>query len=277
MESSSQVIPWILAALFAGIAAYLALRPGAKPFLEALNRITEEAEKGEDLGETPEADPPEIARLRLALSRGWRPARKGEDPGEKAMSGLFRYLEGAALAPLEEGLRSGDLRGGAEDAANALRDLAFYANAGNKEEPRTENLSAIVQGVTREYARDTGIAIRFDGPPSPVTVRISPETFKNALYLLLANADRFGGGKTIDLAITVEGERVRLKVMDRGPGFRGETLARAFDPFWSSESDALGLGLPHARALLAAQGASLSVGNRDGGGGEAVVVLPRAR
>jgi C4-dicarboxylate-specific signal transduction histidine kinase len=64
--------------------------------------------------------------------------------------------------------------------------------------------------------------------------------------------------------------------MDRGPGFSQDALVRAFDPFWSSEGDALGLGLPHARRLLAAQGALLSVANRAGGGGEATITLSKA-
>jgi len=270
-----QIVPWILAALFAALALYLALRPGANPYLEAVKRISEEAAGGRDLGEVSEEDPPEVAELRLALSSGWRPVRDGEDPGETALLGLFRYLEGAALSPIEEALRSGELQGGAEDTANALRDLAFYAKGTRVEEAKAENLTAIVQGVTREYARDTAIAIRFDGPPTPVPVRIAPESFKDALYLLLANADRFGDGKSIDIAVDVEGDRVRLRVMDRGAGFTPDALARGFDPFWTSEKDALGLGLPHARRLLSAQGALLAITNRAGGGGEATITLPR--
>jgi signal transduction histidine kinase len=272
-----QIVPWILAAFFAALALYFALRPGAHPYAEAVKRISDEAEGGRDLGEAPAGDPPEVAQLRLVLSGGWRPIRNGEDPGDLALLGLFRYLEGAALTPIEEALRSGELLGGAEDTANALRDLAFYAKGTRVEEATTENLSAIVQGVTREYTRDTGIAIRFDGPSTPVPVRIAPESFKDALYLLLANADRFGDGKSIDIAVELEGDRVRLKVMDRGAGFTQESLARAFDPFWTSEKDALGLGLPHARRLLGAQGALLAIANRTGGGGEATITLSKAR
>jgi signal transduction histidine kinase len=241
-----------------------------------VRRVAEEAKSGRDLGAPLEGDPPEVADLRLALSEGWRPVRAGEDPGEIALRGLFRYLEAAALAPIEEALGGGDLPGGTEDAVNALRDLAFYAKGSRTEEGKTENLSAIVQGVTREYTRDTGVSIRVDAPPTPVPVRISPESFKDALYLLLANADRFGDGQMIELAVDVSGDRVRLKVMDRGPGFSQDALVRAFDPFWSSEGDALGLGLPHARRLLAAQGALLSVANRAGGGGEATITLSKA-
>lgn len=268
------IVPWILAALLAALALYLALRPGARPYVEAMNRLAEEAERGKDLGTSPPDEPGEIARLRLALSKGWRPVREG-DSGERALHGLFRYLEGAALLPLEEGLKGDDLRPSAEDAANALRDLAYFSKSTRKEERKSENLSAILQGIAREYTRDTGVAIRFDGPPAPVPVQLAPEAFKDALYLLLANADRFGEGKTIELTLEVEGDRIRLRIGDRGPGFTPEALNFAFDPFWSSENDALGLGLPHARTLLADQGATLSIGNRKGGGAEATIVMPR--
>ena len=272
-----QMLPWILVAGLAALVVFLVLRPGRKPYADAIARIAEQAEDGEDLGASAPNDPPELARLRLALSKGWRPVRAGEDPGERALLGLFRYLNEAALTPLEEALRGAGARAALEDAANALRDLSFYARGKRSEETKVENLSALVQGVAREYTRDTGVAIRFDGPPAPVPVRIAPESFKDALYLLLANADRFGGGGTIDITLTHEGEKVRLCVRDRGAGFTQQALTRAFDPFWTSESDALGLGLTHARTLLADQGAALSIGNCDGGGGEATVLLERAR
>lgn len=268
------IVPWIFAALFAALALYFARRPDARPYVEAISRLAEAADGKKDLGASPPGEPEEVTRLRLALAKGWRPVR-GEDAGERALHGLFRYLEGAALRPLEEGLKGGDLHLATEDAANALRDLAYFAKSKRKEETQAENLSAVLQGIAREYTHDTGIAIRFDGPPAPVPVHIAPEAFKDALYLLLANADRFGGGKTIELTLETDGDRVRLHIGDRGPGFTPEALNFAFDPFWSSEHDALGLGLPHARALLAEQGATLSIGNRAGGGGEAVIVMPR--
>jgi protein-histidine pros-kinase len=70
---------------------------------------------------------------------------------------------------------------------------------------------------------------------------------------------------------------VEVRVKDAGPGFTSEGLLRAFDPFWTTEPDSLGLGLSQARRLLEAQGAQVTVRNAPNGGGEAVISIPKTR
>jgi C4-dicarboxylate-specific signal transduction histidine kinase len=52
-------------------------------------------------------------------------------------------------------------------------------------------------------------------------------------------------------------------------------LNYAFEPFWTSDTDALGLGLTQAKALLEGQGAAIRLGNREKGGGEVVISIRR--
>jgi signal transduction histidine kinase len=211
------------------------------------------------------------------------PARPSETtPGQgagdedAALKGLFRYLEEAVLAPLQAA-RGGSGKARVDDAVNALEDLAFFAKDLSREVAGTENLGAVVQAVTREYALDTGVAVRFSAPADVLVVHLAPESFKDALYLVLANAGRFGKGSTVDVVAEPAGDQVKLLVRDRGPGFTQEALYRAFEPFWTTERDALGLGLTHARKVLAEQGADVSVRNRAGGGGEVEILLRRAK
>ncbi len=242
-----EVIAWVLAGLFAVLSIVLALRrPGAA---------------GQESHPGPSAEDE-------------APGTEGiEDAGEQALRGMSRYLGAAVLAPLERGLQAGDFRGPVEDAVDALRDLAFYAQAAPEAATSRENLVAVIQEVTREYTRETGTPIKFTGPHGPVPVVLAQERFKDGLYLILANAGHFGGGQTVEVAVESKGEDVDVRVRDRGPGFTEEALLRAFEPFWTSESDALGLGLPQAKKLLEGQGARLSLGNRSEGGGEVVIFL----
>jgi signal transduction histidine kinase len=65
---------------------------------------------------------------------------------------------------------------------------------------------------------------------------------------------------------------VEIEVIDQGPGFAGEQLQRATDPFYSGRSVGLGLGLTVADRIIELHGGSLKLGGPDGG---VCVTLPR--
>jgi signal transduction histidine kinase len=274
-----EIIAWVLVALFAAATAYLALRRKEDPYGDALGRLARELDADGEVAPSAPGDPPEVQRVRLALSRGRSAsaAEGGGDPGERALADLVRYVQEAVVAPLHRAREQRRFREGLEDAIDALEDLAFYARDREDEAPRAENLSAVIQAVTREYTLETGTPVKFRGPDGALPVSLAPERFKDAFFLLLANAGRFGGGQTVEVIAEAEGDMVRVRVRDRGPGFSREALEHAFEPFWTTDSDALGLGLTHARKVLEAQGGVLRVGNRQEGGGEVVMTLPRSR
>ena len=245
-----ELIAWVLAGFFAGLSVYLAFR-------------------------RPRGLPPEPTDQRASATAGKDTAQ--DDPGDLALRGMARYLGTAVLGPLEDGLRRGELRVAVENAIDALRDLAFHAQVETESAADPENLISVIQGVTREYTLETGTPVRFTGPSVPVRVVLAAERFKDALFLILANAGHFGRGQTVEVTVEERGNRVEIRIRDRGPGFSEEALLKAFESFWTTESDALGLGLSQARKLLEGQGAAIEVGNPDRGGGEVVVSLSHER
>ena len=265
--ASEALLPWVLAGVFALLSLVLWFRrPGA-----------ERAAPGQG-GASHEVHPPvRPPRSDAGSGEDVGDADGAEDFAGDTLLGLFRYVETAVLRPLSREGDGRDISDRVKDAVNALEDLGFYARPTSDEPARTENLVALVRAVTREYALETGVAVRFNGPAEVLTVRVAPEGFKDALYLLLVNAGHFGGGRPIDVVAEPEGDKVRISVRDRGPGFSEEALRRAFRPFWTSEEDALGLGLTHARKVLRAQGSELSVRNPEGGGARADILVPRDR
>jgi signal transduction histidine kinase len=96
----------------------------------------------------------------------------------------------------------------------------------------------------------------------------------DALYLILHNAARFGGSATIDVTVVHDGSRAVVTVRDRGPGFTEDAFARAFDPFYSTTEDGLGLGLPHARRAVEAMGGHIELRNVPDGGAEVELSFP---
>ncbi len=74
------------------------------------------------------------------------------------------------------------------------------------------------------------------------------------------------------------GRYARLTVRDDGPGMDAETLARIYDPFFTTKSvgKGTGMGLATAQAIVAGHGGAIAVDSRPGAGATFTVHLPLA-
>lgn len=102
------------------------------------------------------------------------------------------------------------------------------------------------------------------------------------LVNLLENAHKYApAGTPIDLAVAAEGGRLAFRVADRGPGVPEDERERIFEPFYrrpgaAPDTGGAGLGLSISRRLAEAQGGTLAVEPRPGGGSVFVFTLPAA-
>ena len=80
----------------------------------------------------------------------------------------------------------------------------------------------------------------------------------------------------IAVCVEVDGGDLVVVVDDHGRGMSQETLERAFDPFYSTRPEAvgMGMGLFVARAHLRQLGGTIELRNRTGVGASARVRLP---
>ena len=108
-----------------------------------------------------------------------------------------------------------------------------------------------------------------------------PLLLRQALGNLVDNAADFAPpGSSIRIEAGREGERVIIRVCDRGPGVPEFARERLFERFYSlprpDGARSTGLGLPFVREVAALHQGSATVLNQSGGGACAVLDLPAA-
>ena len=110
---------------------------------------------------------------------------------------------------------------------------------------------------------DTAALIRQDPGMAQLTIKVNGsaaltgdrEMLQVAFQNILMNAAQAMAGQgTIDANITVSDARVRVDVIDRGPGMPKEVREKAFDAFFTTKHRGTGLGLPIALRVVESHG-----------------------
>jgi signal transduction histidine kinase len=154
--------------------------------------------------------------------------------------------------------------------------LEFFRDDARLEQATQLDLAELLQTLIDDY-RDQAIDITFNGPPRLVYFG-RPLGLKRVMTNLMDNAIHYGLAPQIELQ--QRPGAVVVRVLDRGPGIPVEQHEQVFLPFFRLEvsrnksTGGVGLGLSTARAIVLEHGGTLTLGNRHGGGLEAVVVLP---
>jgi signal transduction histidine kinase len=127
-------------------------------------------------------------------------------------------------------------------------------------------------------AEARGLSLSLDSGPEPAVVTAPPEWLDRLLGVLLDNACKYSGPSgTVEVVVRTEGNRVRLKVDDSGPGIPPEERKRIFDRFHraTQQSGGAGLGLAIADAVVRATNGRWNVGGSAAGGASMSVTWPR--
>jgi two-component system, sensor histidine kinase RegB len=148
-----------------------------------------------------------------------------------------------------------------------LRSLS--QNGGNEEHARFTRmpLSTLLETIADSCRRRPEIAV------TSVVERLTAGSlepqlvptpgFRHALANLIDNAIQFAEHE-VRMVLSLDPERVEVRIEDDGPGFPAEVLELVGEPYLSTRNEAggLGLGIFIAQTLLARSGATLQFGNR---------------
>ncbi|HET9081437.1 MAG TPA: ATP-binding protein [Trebonia sp.] len=146
--------------------------------------------------------------------------------------------------------------------------------------PRPSGLDEIVAQALDDLG-PPGHEITVEIPETLPAVRADPAILERVVVNLTENALRYSpAGKAPVLAASALGDRVELRVVDRGPGIPERDREGMFVPFQrlgdTDNTTGVGLGLALSRGLTEAMGGTLTAEDTPGGGLTMTVSLPAA-
>lgn len=140
------------------------------------------------------------------------------------------------------------------------------------------DLRSIVQQTVEAHqskARSKNIQLRLLGDPNPAMAQADPDALERVLDNLISNALKFTPpGGFVELKLEPSGQGYTLTIRDSGPGFTPADRKNLFKKFArlsarpTAGESSTGLGLTVVKALMDAQGASVSLAEAEGGGAE---------
>ncbi len=146
-------------------------------------------------------------------------------------------------------------------------------------------------GLIHPLARKKDVEVTLDLPADPPVIETDPKKFGQIVFNLLSNAVKFSGGPELGrqgrvtvrverLAGGDEGDKVRVSVIDNGPGIAPEDQRRIFDKFHQVDSShtrahaGTGLGLAIVSELTRLLQGEVQLESELGQGSMFSVILP---
>jgi two-component system, OmpR family, sensor histidine kinase KdpD len=167
-----------------------------------------------------------------------------------------------------------------EEAGRLDRIVADLLDAGRLQadaldvRPRRAGIEEVVSAVATAFRSDA-TRLTFDVDEGLPDVTTDPGLLERVVENLVRNAlDHSPAAAPVRVTAEVVGDRVDIRVVDRGPGIALEHRDRVFEPFRTlddADVAGVGLGLAVARGLADAMGHELVVEDTPGGGTTMVV------
>jgi two-component system osmolarity sensor histidine kinase EnvZ len=140
------------------------------------------------------------------------------------------------------------------------------------------DLCDLLAGVAAEHEH-TGVELRGRKGPD-CHLRVRPLALRRIVSNLVDNAVRYAAGQPIDIEYRLADGLVEICILDRGPGIPEQEREAVFRPFYrlepsrSSSTGGSGLGLAIVRQIASANGWTVELRPREGGGTAACVQIP---
>jgi len=173
-----------------------------------------------------------------------------------------RRLRGALDETARQAIRAGDI----------IRHLREFVTRGETEKA-PEDIKHLVEeagALALVGSRERGVKSVFDFGPGSGMVVADGVQIQQVLVNLMRNAiEAMRDSPRRELVVRtrpISAERMLVEVEDTGPGISEEVMSRLFQPFVTTKSGGMGIGLSISRRIIESHGGELSVTRNKAGG-----------
>jgi signal transduction histidine kinase len=175
----------------------------------------------------------------------------------------------------------GDIVADERRAGELVQKLRRFLRRGEVEH-RELDLREVIEEVQQLVAREAearGVRLRLELAEELPRIVGDRVQLQQVVVNLLSNAmDAVAAGDQAAREVAVLaarcGDGVSVEVRDAGAGMDSETLARLFQPFFTTKRNGMGLGLSISRTIVEAHGGTLSAQSAPGSGSTFRIELP---
>jgi PAS domain S-box-containing protein len=165
---------------------------------------------------------------------------------ERVQQGLARIVE--------DGVRAGEV-------INRIREHVKKAPPRKDAFEINETISQVI-GLARGEMSKNGVSVRTTLAAGLPLVRGDRVQLQQVILNLIINAIEamasiVQGERELLISTAADADSLRVSVSDSGPGLNPESLGRLFDPFYTTKSSGMGMGLSICRSIIVAHGGQL--------------------
>ncbi|MEX2015487.1 MAG: ATP-binding protein [Candidatus Hydrogenedentales bacterium] len=133
--------------------------------------------------------------------------------------------------------------------------------------------------LERECGADIRVKLDLKCPEYPCWVSADPSKLKQVFMNLGKNALEAIGDAPGNLQMVVANGSGPLEIRfeDSGPGIPPDTMDKIFEPFYTTKSNGVGMGLAVCSRIVTAHDGTIHASSREGGGSVLIIKLPAAR
>ncbi len=169
-----------------------------------------------------------------------------------------------------------------EDAArleNIVKEFEQFAKRDDLMLELMDIVPIIRQSVEKTKKLPSAHGVRFRFVPKVEVLRcwMDPVFIRKALDELLLNASEAVKEEgVVNIAVEQEEHYLRIDIADTGKGISSENISKIFDPFFSTKTQSLGLGLTYVHRIIEDHEGTIEVASESSKGTSFIIRIPMA-
>jgi signal transduction histidine kinase len=144
--------------------------------------------------------------------------------------------------------------------------------------PRRVDLNKVARDVSQLLSTEIAahsIETKLELDDAPVTGMLDEPSIRATTLNLVLNAiQAMPAGGHLTISTSTRGDKLLMAIIDTGSGMTPDQIKQIFEPFNTTKSRGLGLGMPYAQKVIQQHGGQIIVESQPGKGTEVRIELP---